>query len=454
MRTAIPLTLDPLPPQALGWFEALLRERLHADVQLLRSAGGEHTMRIAGSDGRIVFPSAKPLGGEHGCVHWDPRSEGLHSVFDAPLPVPGGSAVEAPVMQSLDGGCAFAVDLPALVYWTLCRVEEIDAALRDRYDRFSAAASHAWRHGYLDRPFVDEWFDVLGQVMQRTWPALTLRPRTFSLRVSHDVDIPSRYARRPLRALARAVVQDVARGHIADVLRAPLIYFGSGASLHPADPANTFDWLMDRSEEIGMRSAFYFICGRTNRRMDAGYNPEDRAIRTLLRAIHARGHEIGLHPSFATYRAPGALATEADRLRRICREEGIEQQAWGGRMHYLRWEMPTTLRAWEAAGMAYDSTLGYADVAGFRCGTCLEYSAFDPVALEPCNLRIRPLVAMECTVMDAVYMGLGDGEAALAEFLRLKGICRRVGGSFTLLWHNSQLDTPALRDLYARVLSG
>ncbi|WP_234909911.1 polysaccharide deacetylase family protein, partial [Vibrio anguillarum] len=117
-----------------------------------------------------------------------------------------------------------------------------------------------------------------------------------------------------------------------------------------------------------------------------------------MRRIHERGHEIGLHPSYGTFQQPELIKQEAERLKRICAEESIDQHVWGGRMHYLRWEQSTTMRAWAGAGMTYDSTLGYADRPGFRCGTCFEYPAFDPVAQEQLNLRIRPLVVMECTV--------------------------------------------------------
>jgi hypothetical protein len=122
-------------------------------------------------------------------------------------------------------------------------------------------------------------------------------------------------------------------------------------------------------------------------------------------------------------------------------------------MHYLRWEHPTTLRAWADAGMAYDSTLSYADRPGFRCGTCFEYPAFDPVTQEVLSLHVRPLIAMECTVMAPRYMGLGNGDAALAKFVALKNTCRAVGGCFTLLWHNTQFDSQADRQIYQHVLA-
>lgn len=171
-----------------------------------------------------------------------------------------------------------------------------------------------------------------------------------------------------------------------------------------------------------------------------------------MRRIHQRGHEIGLHPSYNTYQTPSAIAAEAKRLRAVAESEGIRQTEWGGRMHFLRWEHPTTVRAWDAAGMDYDSTLSYADRPGFRCGTCFEYPAFDPVAQQMLKLRIRPLVAMECTVMAPRYMGLGTGEAAFAKFKQLKDACRAVEGCFTLLWHNTQFETVGERGLYEDVI--
>ncbi|MFB0705882.1 polysaccharide deacetylase family protein, partial [Pseudomonas protegens] len=182
-------------------------------------------------------------------------------------------------------------------------------------------------------------------------------------------------------------------------------------------------------------SAFYFICGRTDRAKDADYEPEHPAIRALMHDIHRRGHEIGLHPSYNSFQNPQQIQAEAQRLRRTCEEENIRQTVWGGRMHYLRWEHPTTMRAWDAAGLTYDSTLGYADYVGFRCGPCHEYPAYDPVEGKQLNLRIRPLIAMESTVTAPHYMGLGVGEAALKKFQDLKETCLAVGGCFTLLWH-------------------
>ena len=121
-------------------------------------------------------------------------------------------------------------------------------------------------------------------------------------------------------------------------------------------------------------------------------------------------------------------------------------------MHVLRWKHPLTLYGWENAGMNYDSTLGYADHAGFRCGTCIDYPAFDPIADCQLNLIIRPLIAMDVTVISKRYMGLGHGVNAYNKFNQLKDACRAVNGSFTLLWHNDKLITKQARELYSSLL--
>jgi hypothetical protein len=171
-----------------------------------------------------------------------------------------------------------------------------------------------------------------------------------------------------------------------------------------------------------------------------------------MRRIHDRGHEIGLHPSYGTFLKPELLKQEAGRLKHVCAEEGIDQATWGGRMHYLRWEQPTTLYAWANAGMSYDSTLGYAERPGFRCGTCHEYPAFDPLAKRGLPIRIRPLIIMECSVIADRYLALGIGQQAKTKFLQLKKRCLNVGGSYTVLWHNSFFFDPLHFKFYLSVI--
>ena len=444
-------------PAALTWLQTLLQERFGHVFTLQAQADGTLALGLPGDARGITLAADSAIftraNSQLPHTLWDAAAEGWQSALGTPLPAPGAASLPVPLITPIAQGLHVAYDILGLTYWMLSRQEEVGRTDLDEHGRFPATSSHAFKHGYLERPIVDEWLHVLGQVIQRTWPGIALAQHRFSIKVSHDVDAPSRYAFKSWKGIARAMAGDVLkRGDVGSAVFAPWIRLNSQTVLHPKDPANTFDWIMDVSERHGLKSAFYFICGRTVPSLDADYEPEHPAIRALMCRIHARGHEIGLHPSYGSYQKPEVIRAEAGRLRRIAREEGIEQPEWGGRMHYLRWEQPATLRAWADAGMTYDSTLGYADRPGFRCGTCFEYPAFDPVAGQALPLRVRPLVAMECTVMAPRYMGLGAGDAALAKFVQLKNACQAVGGCFTLLWHNSQFDSAAERALYEAVL--
>lgn len=346
------------------------------------------------------------------------------------------------------------IDIFGSAFYMLSCYEEVVRHDRDEHDRFPGWASLAFQEDFLDRPIVDEYIEILWAAMQQLWPQLRRRRHTFRIHVSHDVDRPARYQFVSVWGFLRALGGDVLKRRAFNrAIQGPLIRRSGRKMLDPRDPYNTFDWLMDQSERQGIKSAFYFICGRSCAVRDAAYELNDPAIENLLVRIHERGHEIGLHPSFDTYLAPERLCAEADHLRATCDRLGISQDEWGGRMHYLRWRQPDTARAWEAAGLDYDCTLGFADYVGFRCGTCREYSTYDCVERRPLSLRLRPLLVMEQSLLAEQYMGLSDSNAARrAEIIRSR--TEKMGGNFTLLWHNSELTRHSKKEIYLDMSGG
>lgn len=445
-------------PQAMNWLCVILEERFGQEFTLLHESQGLKLMLLGSEQGSVIFPKLESVFHESRsdfpCAQWDAKTEGWQSVLNKPLPMPCVDDSPQPLIESKQGYAVIHYDILGLTYWMLNRIEEIGRTDLDNHQRFPAVNSHAYKHNYLERPVVDEWLHILGQVMQLVWPELELKRHQFSMKVSHDVDSPSLYAFKSWKTIIRMMAGHLLkRRDLKAALQALWLKITGFENIPAQDPHNTFDWLMDVSEANDLTSAFYFICGTTSN-MDADYEPEDPRILTLMQKIHQRGHEIGLHPSYATFQKPEIIQQEAVRLKQICAEEGIVQERWGGRMHYLRWEQPTTLRAWDRAGMSYESTLGYADRPGFRCGTCYEYPAFDPVTQESLNLRIRPLIVMECSVFDSAYLGLGMTVAAEDKILLLKDRCRKVAGSFNLLWHNSYFMAPEFKNMYEKCLRG
>src|SRR5690606_13208805 len=227
----------------------------------------------------------------------------------------------------------------------------------DNHNRFSAKSSHAWKNNYLNRPIVDEWFEILKQVIQYVWPDLEIKQHQFQLNITHDVDRPSRFGFATPVNLTKSIFGDVIkRKYLKSLLLGPYIRLNTKNQLHPRDPFNTFKWIMDLSEKYSVKSSFYFICGKTDPTKDADYTLEHPAIKKLLLEIHSRGHLIGLHPSYNCYKNKEALAQEFMNLKETCQNLGIKQSVWGGRMHFLRWKHPETMLYWNECGLNYDST--------------------------------------------------------------------------------------------------
>lgn len=442
---------------AYVWLARVLEERFGFNFTLQPQP--DNTLRITlGSDSpHLELPlDAATFTSAHSdlpCTEWNAVAEGWQSALDPILLAPGACALPSPLIEPTAHGHRIHYDILGLTYWMLSRQEEVGRTDLDSHGRFPATSSHAYKHGYLERPIVDEWLHILGQVIQRTWLGIALKQHKFSIKVSHDVDSPSLYGFKSWSTIGRMMAgHALKRCDMVAFSVAPWVKLMTKGKLHHADPHNTFDWLMDLSEANNLISAFYFLAGRTSN-MDGDYDLGHSAIRALMRRIHQRGHEIGLHPSYGTYQKSDLVAQEVRRLQKILTEENIQQSAIGGRMHYLRWEQPTTLQAVNDAGMTYDTTLGYADKPGFRCGTCFEYPAFNPQTQQALNIRIRPLVVMECTVIDGVYLGLGCSQAAEDKILELKAKIRVLKGCFTILWHNSYFaNDQGLMAMYLRII--
>jgi uncharacterized protein DUF7033 len=350
------------------------------------------------------------------------------------LPVLYGSAAPgAALVAHGPEGARLAVDVLGSAFFMLTRYEELVLPDRDRLGRFPAAASIATRAGFLGQPLVDAYVELLWSALERVWPRLRRRPRAFEVLVSHDVDDPLATLDHGVPAIARQFAGDLVRRRDLRLLRR------RAASLRDRrlDPHNTFELLMEVSERHGLRSAFNFLSHRDARPRERGaYLFEHPWVRALIGRVARRGHEVGFHPSLATYRDAARTREELGRLQRVAEAEGVRQERWGGRQHYLRWANPITWRNWEAAGLSYDSTLGYTERVGFRTGTCHAYQVFDLRERRPLRLRERPFQVMDVTLLTAMALAHDD---ALAAVLEIAAQCRRHRGSLGILWHNSGL---------------
>ncbi|WP_310423802.1 polysaccharide deacetylase family protein [Chamaesiphon sp. VAR_48_metabat_135_sub] len=411
-------------------------------------------------DGLFATPSADWLEvsslPQQPLKNWDLSSTNLTALtVKSQIPIVyGADPARADFFAQSQNQIELGIDIFGSAFFMLTRYEEVVKPERDRVDRFPVTASLAYQEDFLDRPIVNEYVEILWACLIQLAPNLQRKVREFQVVVSHDVDEPFRYAFSNISRLIKRCAGDIYKRHSLPLATKSIQQWAQVKSgSFDVDPCNTFDSIMDISEKQNIKSAFYFIVDRPAGLLDCDYSIDHPLIRDLLRKIHQRGHEIGLHTSYLTYQNPDRTKQEFDLLKRVCLEEGIEQQHWGGRQHCLRWETPTTFQNWNDAGLDYDSTLSFAEKVGFRCGVCYEFSTFNLTTRKHLNLKEKPLIVMECTVLDDRYMNLGAEETlALQCILDLKNCCKTFQGEFTLLWHNNRFTDPREVEMYKQII--
>lgn len=343
-----------------------------------------------------------------------------------------------------DGTVVFYADIIAATFFMLSRWEETVVPIRDKHDRFPATASAAYRHGFLDRPIVDEYALILQAWLRTLLPSWTPEPRYFSVKISHDIDQVQRFSGmwNILRTFTNNIISQQSLHATCNTVTSCLSDFRKPQN----DPYfRAILELADLSEEYGFSSSFYFMAAKPTV-FDVGYNPGSPAVRRCIDNLLERGHEIGFHPGYYTFDDPTRFSEEKARLRRA-----MNGNPPGGRQHYLRFRVPATWRCWEESGMQYDSTMTYADHEGFRCGTCHPFHPFDFERNTELNVLEVPLIIMDATLLHYRNLAPTQVQNIILDHARR---CKQVNGTFSLLWHNSSLseDFSPFAQVYRRVL--
>ncbi|MEK8031863.1 polysaccharide deacetylase family protein [Ideonella sp. DXS29W] len=446
----------------LAWVcEVIFGRWLGLAYRIEPNAQGTPEVEVVAARGSVVWPDTFLANAD---AHWL-QLESLPAVPLPSWPIP--EEVRDRVGQSsaaqffgdgrFEEGTArirLPIDITGSIFFMLSRYEEaVAGAATDRHGRSPGSASLAHRAGWALRPLVDEWVELLWWAIQRVAPGLRRRARAPKVWVSCDVDAPYSPGAKGIGWALRQTASDLVNHRSpAQAGRTLLNAAASRVGVTRFDPFDTFDWMMDVNERAGHRVTFFFINVDRPLKIDGCYELGEPRVSRLLERLVARGHDIGLHGSYASVDSADRLAGELEGLRSAVRRAGGSQDAFGSRQHYLRWRPRETARMLDGLPLAYDSTLAFADVAGFRCGTCHDFPLFELVGGRALALVERPLVLMEATVISRAYLGLGFGEAARDLMMGLRESCRRFGGEFSLLWHNSNLVHPAARELYAELL--
>lgn len=327
-------------------------------------------------------------------------------------------------------------DIFGSAFFMLSRWEEFVVKDRDQHGRFDAEKAFSVTNGFIRRPVVNEYAMYLRSCLE--WLGLQLSPIPGG-QITLSFDIDYIYKWKSLRNLFGAWKRNFP--HLQQCWSDSKSYLKSRSDKN-YDPYYQIPYLLQSLAKKGMKAVFFIKAENYQTAEDnADYLPGDPSMRPLLGEILSAGHQIGLHPSYASFERAELIAQEKKLL-----EVAINQKIALVRNHFLRIQLPKTYQEYLNAGFTVDSSAMYTRYPGFRNGTCSSFRFFDFMKREETALTVVPLVAM-------MYEDLGnEAEHVKEDMVQLSNPVHQFGGDAMILWHNSDLDTMQKKQAFEDLL--
>ena len=341
-----------------------------------------------------------------------------------------------PMIEVIEGTRIIYPDLVASTYFLISRYEEmVRDDVRDVHGRFPGIESLPFRAGFIDSPLVDEYSKLLRIQLREAGceiqePSKEIR----KIYLTHDVDQISHY--RSVRGLMGGLLRGIRWPKEGN--EAIKSYFGGLRN----DPWYTLPWLFkldnsvrqvlgnDRCETI----AFIRVGGGTRKEDKPFITHHIQDFQSVLNLCRKKNIIVGLHSSYEAGIKPDRIADEKKHLERVWKRKTTYN-----RHHYLDTREPQDMQTLIDVGITDDFTLGYADVAGFRLGTCRSVKWINPNTRHVTSLTLHPLTIMDSTLSDKRYMYMNSHDA-YEYCIRLINMVESWNGELVLLWHNTTVE--------------
>ena len=322
------------------------------------------------------------------------------------------------------------LDLPfdvfGAAFYLLSRYEEYLPHRNDVHGRFIVQESIAFQKGFLSKPIVDHWALLLAKKIGEKYPDFTIPERNFDMVETIDIDAAFCYRHKGFFRFFTGMFRDlIIRKDYAEARRRIRVIFKQ-----EQDPFDTFDYILDIKNQHPSIPIVFFALLADYGVYDKNISYLNEEFRQLLKHLGDYA-KLGIHASYASLDNLDLIETERDRLAEI-----VHRNIVRNRSHFLRIELPKSYQRMVNIGIRHDFSMGYADLPGFRSGTCHNFPFYDLEQNSELPLTIHPFCLMDATLKR--YMKLSP-EKSLAAIKELMDEVAKVGGTFCCIWHNENL---------------
>ncbi len=322
----------------------------------------------------------------------------------------------SPLLKEDDTTYIYENDIVSSTFFMLSGYEEYLNPQRDRFNRFLYQYSYYKEDAIYTKPIVEQYRDILIEQLnsigieckrKNIW-----KDKEFGLFLTHDVDGVYKY---------RSTLKSIIKIFLKPSKFTFKELFESKKNIKKDPYFKGFEYLINQSNKYNFKSTFFFI-SKVREKLDSFYNINDNAIKKVIQEIKDNDFEIGLH---------GSLKSSINKKYIIDEKNNLKSDAMGIRQHYLMYDITQTSDK-QKDNFIYDSSLGFADMIGFRRGSCLPFKLYN--IEKDCKLELFeiPLNVMEMTLKE--YMKLPMDKLYIILSSMIDEI-KKYNGVFTLLWH-------------------
>jgi hypothetical protein len=321
-------------------------------------------------------------------------------------------------------GFELPFDLFSACFFLLSRYEEYLHFEPDRYGRFEADQSLAFRAGFLEEPVIDQWLVLFKKSLQQKFPDLVLAAQSFRYISTFDIDNPWAFRHKGFFRNMAGGVKAMLQTRYSDFQQRLAVLQGS-----MQDPFDNYDYIRRIEMKYHFTSIFFFLFGDYDR-LDSNYTRNTMHFKNLVQQI-GKDHRTGIHPSLRSNYQDRLLPVEYNRYSTI-----LGKPPAISRQHFLILRFPETYRRLIEMGIKEDYSMGYASYPGFRAGTGCPFNFYDLTAEYETELVVFPFAVMDVTLQQ--YLSLTPHEA-LDRVMSILQQAKRAEGAFLSLWHNESL---------------
>lgn len=318
----------------------------------------------------------------------------------------------------------YPFDVFAAIFYLLSRYEEYLPFEKNQYGQFKAADSLAYKLGFLYKPVVDIWINDLKSILLQQHPDIAFKTTQTQISFTYDIDVAYAYLGRSIKVTTGNLLRDFFTLDLKKWKERLWVLLKK-----QPDPFDTYLHILNQKSVHSHQVIFFFLLGERNA-FNRNINPEKKVLQQLIKRL-AKTETIGIHPSYFADADYKLLLHEKEMLEEISGKKIINS-----RQHYLRLCFPETYNHLIESGITADYTLGFAELPGFRAGTCKAFYFYDLQKEQETELLLHPVTFMEGTFIEDMQL---TPEETLVQMKQLIDEVKKVSGHFIPIWHNHSI---------------